>query len=185
MSAFLRAFGAPTWRWPYEPDHRDRVVALHDVPQSDIGAPLPMMVAGEGVLHIAFALAGRHPPSGEMPRFVTVDSDDRDVAVVTFQHPCAHLFGPPNDEAFEGHPLASRGLEPYGAFEVENSSWIRALERMNAVHEHHRPERILSLRHFVLSFHDSCFECAARGFRVAVAWGSIRAIALSAAAGPD
>jgi hypothetical protein len=36
----------------------------------------------------------------------------------------AHLFGPPNDEAFSGHPLASRGLQPYRITEVKHSSWI-------------------------------------------------------------
>ena len=49
------------------------------------------------------------------------------------------MFGPPNDEAFDGHPLARRGLRPYGAFEVTHSSWIRQLEQMNSVHPHHSP----------------------------------------------
>jgi hypothetical protein len=44
----------------------------------------------------------------------------------------AHTFGPSNDEAFSGHPLAARGLTPYGAFKIENSSWVRHLERMNS-----------------------------------------------------
>lgn len=45
------------------------------------------------------------------------------------------------DEAFRGHPLASRGLHPYAAFRVEDSSWVRRLECMNAVHDSHDPER--------------------------------------------
>lgn len=70
----------------------------------------------------------------------------------------------PNDEAFEGHPLASRGLKPYSVFEVKNSSWIRRLERMNSVHRCHRPEGYKMLRHFVFAFHDTTFECVAQGF---------------------
>ena len=57
------------------------------------------------------------------------------------------MFGPPNDEAFSGHPLASRGLHPYGAFKIENSSWIRHLEKMNSVHPNHHPERYFKLQH--------------------------------------
>ena len=44
---------------------------------------------------------------------------------------------------------------------------------MNRVHEHHRPERYAELRHYVFAFHDSTFECVARGFDVTVCEGSI------------
>jgi hypothetical protein len=84
------------------------------------------------------------------------------------------MFGPPNDEAFTGHPLASRGLEPYAVFEVEQSSWIRQLERMNAVHPNHKPELFASYRHFVFAFHDSTFEAVADGFEVQLMSGSMR-----------
>ena len=55
-------------------------------------------------------------------------------------------------------------LEPYGAFEIKHSSWIRQLERMNSVHPHHSPEPFEWLRHYVLSFRDTTFECVAHGF---------------------
>jgi hypothetical protein len=86
------------------------------------------------------------------------------MVTVTFNMAEAHMFGSPNDEAFDGHPLARRGLEPYGAFEIEHSSWIRQLEQMNSVHPHHSPELFEGLRHYVLSFHDTTFECVAEGF---------------------
>ncbi len=47
------------------------------------------------------------------------------IAIVKFLFYRSYMFGPPNDEVFTGHPLASRGLEPYAVFEVEQSSWIR------------------------------------------------------------
>src|SRR5262245_63708733 len=67
----------------------------------------------------------------------------------------------PNDEAFAGHPLANRGLMPYGAFVIESSSWIRRLEQMNSAHPCHKPERFWARKHYVLTFHDSTFECVA------------------------
>jgi hypothetical protein len=95
-----------------------------------------------------------------------VDEDGDVMAVVRFVGCYAHMFGPPNDEAFMGHPLASRGLKPYGAFRVRNSSWIRALERMNSVHSAHTPAMFARYEHFILSFHDSTFECVAKGVEV-------------------
>jgi len=87
------------------------------------------------------------------------------------------MFGRPNDEAFHGHPLYSRGLRPYSVFEIDNSSWLRRLEEMNSVHEHHDKEKFLSAYyHFIFAFHDSTFECIADGFDYKSVDGSIAAV---------
>jgi hypothetical protein len=86
------------------------------------------------------------------------------------------MFGPPNDEAFAGHPLSVRGLTPYGVFEVKNSSWVRRLERMNSVHPRHKPERFARLKHFIFTFHDTTFECIAEGFECTRHEGSVSRI---------
>ena len=96
--------------------------------------------------------------------------------LITFDRYSAMMFGPPNDEAFEGHPLAARGLSPYRVQEIKGSSWIRALERMNSVHPHHEPERYASLRHFVFAFHDSTFECVATSYAIEVEQGPLQHI---------
>ncbi len=88
--------------------------------------------------------------------------------LMQFLAPRAHYFGPPNDEALAGHPLYSRGLECYGAFEIHGSSWIRELERINRVHPQHSPGLFAELRHFAITFHDGLFECVARGARIVV-----------------
>jgi hypothetical protein len=109
---------------------------------------------------------------------VSPESQDMAVAVIRFRMPSAHMFGPPNDEAFSGHPLASRGLGPYAVFEVRQSSWIRGLERMNAVHPCHDRERYMARRrHFVFAFHDSTFESIADGFESEYFRGSMRSAA--------
>jgi hypothetical protein len=148
----------------YSVDDRDSVHDLPDVPRSSVGAPLPLVVASEHRLFLAYLVESRAPGwDGSTVRVVSHRSPDQPTALVEFVRPAAHCFGPPNDEAFEGHPLAARGLHPYGAFEVRDSSWIRALERMNRVHPHHRPEHFAGLRHYVFAFHDSTFECVAEG----------------------
>jgi len=148
----------------YEVDENDRVVALEGIPPSSAGGPEPVIIADERRVILAY-----HVQSAEIWDGKTVRIEDTEgkepIALVRLESR-AHMFGPPNDEAFSGHPLATRGLHPYGAFRIEGSSWIRKLERMNRVHRAHEPARFLTLQHLVFAFHDSTFECVCRQFDV-------------------
>jgi hypothetical protein len=160
----------------YEVDSLDTVVELHDAPRPDVGAPLPMVLCDEHHLLLAYIASERDPAwDGSYATVVSPESEGMAVACVRFKWPSAHLFGPPNDEAFRGHPLAARGLHPYAVFEILSSSWIRNFERMNSVHPSHNRERFLEgRRHFVFAFHDKTFECVADGFAVEMLRGSMR-----------
>jgi len=127
---------------------KDSVVALSEIPRPEAGAPSPVIFASEDVVAVAY--------------YVT--PGDGDVALISFITPYIHLFGAPNDEALDGHPLYDRGLTFYSAFEVHDSSWIRGLERMNRVHMFHDAAHFASYRHFIITFHDTTFECIAKGF---------------------
>jgi hypothetical protein len=167
----------------YSVDGRDRVVELRDLPQSSVGAPCPLVVASEHELLVAYLV--QDTPAGwdgTSVRVVGADSAGEPAAIVRFERIHATMFGPPNDEAFTGHPLAARGLHPYGAFEVIESSWVRQLDRMNSVHPYHQPERYKAYRHFVLAFHDSTFECVAEGYASQLASGPLNKLAAQAAA---
>src|SRR5262245_12400285 len=153
----------------YEVDELDRVVELPDFPQSSVGAPLPIVLATEHA-----AVAGFLLEEGQHPRSVSEVDDDQTVAIVRFRGVKAHYFGMPNDEAFAGHPLASRGLGPYGAYLIEHSSWIRRLDKMQSVHPNHSPRFRSGLKHIVLSFHDSTFECVCSEYAMRIRRGSLR-----------
>jgi hypothetical protein len=155
----------------YEVDERDRVVPLEGVPQSSVGAPIPFLIADESRVILAYYMTPTRPWTGG-PQIIDQFTSNEPIAVIRFDR-CTHMFGPPNDEAFEGHPLASRGLKRYGAFRIEDSSWIRKLERMNRVHSNHRPDPYWDLQHLVFTFHDSTFECVCDGFDVKIAQGAI------------
>src|SRR5262249_8093177 len=127
-----------------------KVVALDGIPPPDTGAPMPVVFGDESNLFLAYWLA----PAGE------------ERTILKFASPRAHYLGPPNDEALQGHPLWPHGLRHYGIFEITSSSWIRSLERMNRVPPRHSPERYEELRHYVFTFHDSTFECIAKGVSV-------------------
>jgi hypothetical protein len=155
----------------YSVDYKDTVLKLTDVPQSSVSAPHPMVLAGERHLHLAYYL--QNAPEGWD---VGESATGKPVALVAFARAYAHMFGPPNDEAFRGHPLAERGLEPYGVYEVLESSWLRRLVRMNAVHPAHRPEYFAGYHHFVFAFHGATFECIARSFKITVHAGNVAEI---------
>jgi hypothetical protein len=158
----------------YTVDGQDRVLELEDVPQCSVGAPLPVVLSNEHSLLLAYYVQNPEPGwDGTTIRIVDHRTSEEPVAVIEFSRPYAMMFGPPNDEAFSGHPLASRGLGPYNAYKVENSSWIRSLERMNAVHPYHRPEKFHAYSHFIFAFHDSTFECIATGYVITSAFGPL------------
>src|SRR5262245_11742490 len=146
----------------YAVDSKDTLCELKDIPQMDPGAPSPLILSNE--FSCAVAYYGRvvlgPPPALES------------IAVVIFDGH-VHYSGNPNDEALSGHPLYSRGLRSYAAFEVFNSSWIRKLGQLNRVHPHHRSDVFSTLRHFVLTFHDSTFECVGRGYESLLLDGSM------------
>jgi len=161
----------------YQVDESDRVTELADMPRSSAGAPIPLVLSDEHRLVVAYYI--QETPAdwdGSSAREVGPEDAGEPVALVRFKFCYAHMFGPPNDEAFRGHPLASRGLHPYGAFEVTHSSWIRRLERMNAVHPYHRPEAFWKRRHIVFTFHDTTLECVCDGYDVRVSQGSIASV---------
>lgn len=161
----------------YDVDARDRVVPVSGVPQSDAGAPLPLVLADEYQVLLGYLLAVRDPDwDGTYVQVVGPDSDEPG-AIIEFHGVRSFYFGAPNDEAFEGHPLADRGLTPYSVAKIEDSSWIRRLERMNSVHPQHRPKGFWELSHFVFAFHDSTFECVANSFTPHTVPGPMSAIA--------
>jgi hypothetical protein len=160
----------------YTVDRKDEVIELSDVPQSSVGASIPLILSDEGKVILAYYLQDTPDGwDGTTVRIISQESDEP-LALVEFKWCYAHMFGPPNDEAFSGHPLAKRGLTPYGAYEVKNSSWIRQLEQMNSVHQHHEPEKFWQRRHLIFSFHDSVFECVSDGFAIETGFGSMKTI---------
>lgn len=158
----------------YAIDERDRVVPLDDLPRSSVGAPCPLVMQDELTAVVAYYIHAPEPDwTGRSVRVVDPEASEEPAALVRFRGVCAAMFGPPNDEAFRGHPLAARGLRPYSAAAIHDSSWIRILERMCSVHPCHRPERYAQLRHYVLAFHDSTFECVATDHDFVLAHGPL------------
>jgi hypothetical protein len=158
----------------YQVDDLDKVRALPGIPQSSVGAPCPVVLGDEHSVAVAFYVETSDPTwDGSTVRMVDPTKAIDRLAIVCFRKCRAHFSGPPNDEAFAGHPLASRGLRPYGAFQVLSSSWIREMERRNEVHDHHRGGWLSRFGHYALTFHDSIVECVAEDFSVEQVEGTV------------
>jgi hypothetical protein len=94
-------------------------------------------------------------------RTAVIAPTDEEFAVLRFPVCTIVKFGDPNDEALPGHPLYPKGLGYYGLFEVLDSSWIKTLAEQNLVSFPNPSPSRGSNRHFVVTFHDSTFECIA------------------------
>jgi hypothetical protein len=134
----------------------------------DTGAPLPYLLQNDYRTFLALFLHTVDPnwdgtyvnvrnPSSEL---------SEKLALVEFERCVCTKMGTPNDEVLHGHPLYGKGLAGYEAMAVENSNWLKELEKINSVHEAYNPESWRGLKHYILPFHDSTFECVARGFKV-------------------
>jgi hypothetical protein len=134
----------------------------------DTGAPLPHLLQSDNRTFVTFFLYDADPNWDGS--YVNVRYPDSPVAqklaLVEFHRCICAKMGTPNDEVFRGHPLHGKGFEGYRAMAVENSAWLKELEAINAVHRYYKPELWQELKHYILPFHDSTFECAAHGFTV-------------------
>jgi hypothetical protein len=80
----------------YDVDARDRVVSVSGAPQSDAGAPLPLVLADEHRVLLGYLLAVNDPDwDGTYVQVVGPDSDGPG-AIIEFHGVRALYFGAPN-----------------------------------------------------------------------------------------
>lgn len=159
----------------YSVDGRDTVVALQEMPQPSPTAPVPEIYVAEDKILLAFFVEGMPAEHVDAAAHeLGVRMLGKPVALVTFLSPYVHYLGPPTAETFSSHPLSPRGLEPFGAFEIRDSSWLRQLRTESAAHPSHSSERFSRLLHFVFGFFDTTFECLAEGYTSFLRFGSVR-----------
>jgi hypothetical protein len=97
---------------------------------------------------------------GRGPLRISYLASDEQIAVVTFDICHLLLYGHPNDEVLNSHPLYGCGLQFYTVHRVLNSTRLEALERANAVHPGHDPTAYLrDKEHYVFTFQDATLEC--------------------------
>lgn len=136
----------------------------------NIGAPTPTLVQNEFDAWLLFYVQ-EYDPAWEGTHVKVLDPGSPGAEALGIIHwlGCrGAVLGGVNDEARHGHRLWNRGFssDTYGAYEVRPSAWIKRLRDENRVHPRHSEYPFTILRHFLLGFHDSTFECVARSFYI-------------------
>ena len=142
----------------YKVSGKEVLKLLESLPQSDIGAPLPVVMATEDQVCIAY-FTQMHDPTwdGTFVQLMSYESRAT-IAILEFKASHAHQLWPLNECAIGRHPLAKVGLTPFAAFEVLNSLWTAEFTTKwsDSGYYGQNPKR-----HFILTFHHSVFECVA------------------------
>lgn len=143
----------------------EQYAVLIDFPvRWDTGAPCPHLLQADHRTFLAFFLPDVGPNCpGVWPRN---SPKHQKLAVVEFEGCVCTKMGTPREDAFDAHPLYGRGFVAYRAMSVENSTWLKELETLNAGDHCYKGELWHELKHYIFPFHDSTFECVARGFKV-------------------
>lgn len=126
----------------------------------EAGSPLPMVLSTETHLCLLFySNWGDTDETQDMEEAATI-------SIVRFEQYLIYKFGVPTDETLLRHPLYNAGLTHYAGHIVEKSLWIEEIVKVDSVHPYHNKETFKEYRHYVLTFHDSTFECIAKKYEV-------------------
>jgi hypothetical protein len=94
--------------------------------------------------------------------YLAAESTGGGVALLRFSSAVAVFHGVPNDEALERHPLWSRGLGFYGVYRIEDSTWKTQMQDRGVRRDRQPPPVWSDVTHYVVTMHDSTFECLAK-----------------------
>jgi hypothetical protein len=143
----------------------ERKVELDVGCHPNAGSAEPLLVQSESATLLFFSLhESKEDWAGETPG---------QVAVARFEGCLLTKFGYPNDEALSGVTL-------YAFSEVLGSGWAADLQKRQEADRDRMTGQKYEVplkRHFVVSFHDSTFECLADGVSVTVKEGGRHEVA--------
>lgn len=138
------------------------LLPLKDIPEADMGAPLPFVIASEhSVVQLLYYVAIYDLNTDGKRVNAKVHDDLETVAELTFENSQAHYFGDPDENSNRSHELFAqfdKSDEFYCGFEVLTSRKISQfrLSGYGMARGGHR--------HFIFPFHDSTFEIIAKGY---------------------
>lgn len=98
----------------------------------------------------------------QRPFLISYATRDDHLAVIEVGLCHKLIYGHPNDESLQGHPLFQSGLEFYSVHRIGNSKLIAQLEARNSSHPSHDKAGFHSGKeHYVITFQDATLEFVA------------------------
>lgn len=139
------------------------LIEIKDLFYIDNGAPAPTVISNDNELIIIFYSANRNLLSDIQERNTIYDEG---VVVLKFKVYLKYSFGIPSNETLQGHPYYQLGMRSYAFYEVKNSNLIEDIDHIQKIHPYYDPLKLKDYKHYLLTFHDSMFECVAKDFEV-------------------
>ena len=132
----------------------------------DSGVYAPSVISDGDKLLLVYGTREIHPSYNKSTMKIIGDAQsDGFMAIIEFLGWVDFKFGMLDEETISS-PHYIEGLQPYQAYEVQNSQWLENLKLLLS------PKRKWdNYRHFVLGFHDTRFECIAKSYSIE-AYGS-------------
>lgn len=114
------------------------------------GAPCPVLVSDDTNLFLFF--------------YANINRGEDFIACIRFDRYEHHRFGYPGEESQGAHPYSKLGLGYCSYHILQESDLIKELKSIDSNHPYFEGWKWHELNHYVFTFHDSMFECIARGF---------------------
>ena len=75
--------------------------------------------------------------------------------------------GYPNEEVYMHSELYSENeIHKHRLYALPDSDWIKEMDKMNEVHDRHRPGMLKDHVHFMIFFQDEVFECISTSYKL-------------------
>lgn len=123
--------------------------------QINVGAPEPIILSNESKLILAFYIDR-----------VNSEKEEEEIILLNFKKFLKYRSGMPGNETISGHPYYKLGMDSFSFYELIDSDLIQELQSIASVHPNHNPNSWSNVHHYILTFHDSMFECVAEGFEI-------------------
>ncbi len=131
--------------------------------EMDTGAASPTVLSNDNELFVIFY--GDAPRQSDFPQERNTVYDTG-VFVLKFINCLKQTFGMPGDETLRGYRYYALGMRPYSFYELNGSDWIEELRSIDRAHPRFNPDKWTHYKHYIITFHDSMFECVAQGFEI-------------------
>lgn len=115
------------------------------------GAPCPVLISDERCLYLYF--------------YAHINRGEDFITCIRFDRWEYHCFGYPGEESQGAHPYSELGLGYCSYHILQESDLIQKLKAIDSAHPCFERWKWDELNHYVFTFHDSMFECIARGFK--------------------
>ncbi|MBB6127112.1 hypothetical protein [Mucilaginibacter lappiensis] len=139
-----------------------KLIEIKDQFVMDVGAPCPLLIADDHNLRLIFY-------SNDEDQIELRQRDniyDQGIIELKFIRHNFFSFGPPNDEALNGHPYYELNLGSYSFYELQDSDLIAKISTYGRHHHFYNTRAYEKCHHYILTFKEQLFECVAHGFEV-------------------